>query len=279
VKRNHDIESLMLAVAYGEASEAEEIELHHVLENDSTRRDEFSELQKTVTTLEANLVVNDPGEDYWEGTWDRFQDKLAASQQKVSKKETNTDNAWFMFWRPALQISFVAAMLVMAVFVGKVVIFPTMPNQNLEASGDTVLEGQLLDKVVREKNDYLQTVAEDSLLRSNRVLDQFMDIDPKNMVVDSTAQREWVTSYQNEIENLMEIISTLRDFENSDSLRQITPLLDELELTIGEIASLSMRDGYDASYEIQMLQDGIQRRNLINRLRQLTTNRSTLRTR
>lgn len=272
VKRKHDIDSLMLTVLYGEATDAEKQELEEILAEDSARKREYHELRQTLALADDNLAVADPGDVYWQTTWDRFQDELAESEQDRSSSETMT--AWHYFWKPAMQIGFVAVTLVLGVFIGKQFTTPDVDGYRAGSAGQggvlSSYEEPLQQNVARERQQYVSEVTRDSLQRSNRVLNDFMRIDTGGM--QSGRGGQWSVASRDELVELLDTFAHLRNFDNSIPVRQVEPLLNELELLIAEIASIGSAEEEDIRYEIQMIQQGIQRRELLERIQMVTSN-------
>lgn len=265
---NSDIEQLMISVLLGEAGEDDEAQLNLQIQEDPALQAEFIELKQTLGLVERNLEIPDPGEAFWDEVWPELQSRVMSSEKQSTKLLgwLNAD-AWAHFWKPAMQIAGVAAMLLVGVFVGT-----TLTHQEFQQFGGLqIIEDPVVrnPQISREMDDMIMTVADSPLSRSERALNDFMRIKTSAAGGDSGWSLD--PGKQDEYVTLADELMMLRSDSSDPRIAKVSPVLEELELIISEIARLES-SGEGAHYEITMIQNGIKERGLqvrLKRVRQL----------
>lgn len=262
MKRNY--ETLFIDSLMGELSEAEEIALEELLAGDDELRLEYQEMRKTMSLIDEHQPSIDPGEAYWDNVWHEFQNRALMGERKdegwLPKFGTA---AWEFFWKPALQIGVVAAMLFVGVFVGS-----ELTKREVSQIGNSnFVEIPAADQkeLSNERQQMMMTVADSSIQQSSDILNQFMGLTP---VAESPQRWNNFRVGQDEMISLTENITLLRSNSDDPRIIQISPILEEVELVIGEIAMLhghlEIKDA-----DIKIMQDVIRDRQIIDRLQQV----------
>lgn len=259
--KKRDIEGLLIAGLLGEATAEERAELASALADDPARREEYDGLKKTMQTLSGVSLAPDPGRAYWDSVWPEFENRLLAAEMKERQPRLSSP-WWTQFWRPALQISLVGIMLVLGIFIGRELSRSEPLPGPYAGQTPTPLSIPYEQEINREKQDYLLNVTERSLARSGQVLDRFMQLRPEEVSGDSGL----ITSQRDEIITLLDEISQLRAAGVNPRMQEFSPLFDELEILMGEIASIR-GEPVDIQFEVRMLQQGIVDRNIVDRLK------------
>jgi len=270
-----EMQALMVSAIYGEAT-AEELEvLQAALAKSEKLRSEYEDMQSTLELVDNSIALPDPGEEYWDNTWDRFRDSLVEQEIQHTEKVAHI-SAWSQFWKPALQIATVAAMLVIGIFIGRQFTVvpksePIAQTQFKEIPETNYMSEPVEANIRRERDNYFQTVANNSLQQSSEVITGFMKLHPVEAGEESLV--EWIQNSEVELETLRQNISILRSAQQDGSIKEIEPILQELELLLDEIATIRSLNPSDMAFEVQFLQNGIARRNLENRLQQVRVHR------
>jgi hypothetical protein len=204
----------------------------------------------------------DPGDDFWENVWPEFQNRLMAEEKRESWWTFKlTSPAWSDFWRPALQIGFVAAMLVLGIFIGKHISGTGEEKRanTLEPYSDIAYPYER--EIDQKKSEYLLDVADSSIQRSRELISDFMNIRPEQAEQDVTL----ISNNRQEMFRLLDKINTLRNSFSDPQIQFYSTIFDEIEIVIGEIATIE-GDPNSVQFEIRVIQDGINNRELLDRL-------------
>jgi hypothetical protein len=262
VKKSRDIESLILADLFDELEPEDKIDLDSALSDDSDRQRELDQLRSTMSMVRKAALRKDPGKDFWKNVWPKFQNRLMAAEKRESWwKFKITSPAWSDFWRPALQIGFVAAMLIVGIFIGKQISGAGDNNNvnNLEPYNDVAYPYE--KEIDQKKSEYLLNVADSSIRRSRELISDFMSIRPEQAGQDVTL----ISNNRQEMFRLLDEINTLRNSFSDPQIQYYSSIFDEIEIVIGEIATIE-GDPNSVQFEIRIIQEGISNRELLDRL-------------
>lgn len=262
MKRSRDIESLIVSDLFGESTEDEKEELSEALRDDSVREDEYFEMKRTMSFVESANLANDPGEEFWDSVWPEFKNRAMVEEKKDhSPWHWLTSIAWTNFWKPALQLSVVAVMLVLGIFIGKQFSNGTMPSSEDYSRTDMDLAIPYDTEIDEQKNEYLLNATESSLRRTSEMLNNFMDIGTEG----GNSNLQLISNSREDMFRILDDINILRSSNTSPWISQYSPIFDEVEILIGEIAAIR-GDSNDVVFEVRALQNGIRETGLLKRL-------------
>lgn len=263
MKKHRKEQEWLVDSLYGELDAESERELEESLESDEEFAREYREMKATLDAVEGANLHADPGMEFWRGVWPEFRRRRAAAGLESGRKAEGAE-PFRLNWRPALQIMIVTAMLVLGIFIGRII---TEQEAAPQASPyDSAAEPTPLpfeSEIEARTQDYFAEETGSSLERSTNLIRNFMDLDPR----DSSGQRDLITRSRDQSSRLLSEIATLRAGLDDPRFVNIRPMLDEIELYIGEIASMEGSDE-DLWLEIETLQRGISERRLLDRLQQ-----------
>jgi hypothetical protein len=265
MKEHRRKQELLISALY-EESGAESLQgLDESLAADSHLEREFRELKKTIEMVGDARLAEDPGTDFWHGVWPEFQRRQRALASENSDVQTRAaGRVWN--WRPAMQIVIVAAMLVIGIFIGRIISEQEMnaPAGEGMQAGEVPIALPFEREIAESEQDYFYNAAGSSIERSSNLLQNFMSIEPQ----DWSTHRDLIARSKEAGSEILNEITSLREGLNGPRFVEIEPILNELELFVGEIAGIEGGED-DVWFEIRSLQNGIRERNLLDRLNQI----------
>ena len=263
MKKHRNDQEWLVDSLYGEADPEVQRKLEEALESDEDLASEYREMKATIDAMNDARLHQDPGVEFWREVWPEFRRRKAAADIECDRRAAEAEPfSWN--WRPALQISIVAVMLVLGIFIGRIITEQQMAPQ--ASPYDSAAEPAPLpfeQEIEAKTQDYFAEETGTSLERSTNLIRNFMDLDPR----DSSGQRELISRSRDQSNQLLGDIAVLRAGLDDPRFVNIQPMLDEIELYLGEIASMDGSDE-DLWFEIETLQRGISERRLLDRLLQ-----------
>ena len=272
VKKSRDIESLIISDLFGEADEKDRAELNSALTQDSARKQEYLDLKETMKLVSGEKLVDEPPEEFWDNVWPDFQNRILAEEKKKSSwsifeifslKGNSGSLAWSNFWKPALQVGAVAAMLVVGIFIGRQFASPDLKSNNLAPFQMTEIKERYEPELQQKRQDYIIEAADSSLQRSEQLFNNFLRYDPE--VKDGN---NYVVIGREELFSIINEMTAMRERMNRSRNSDYTDLFDDIEIMLGEIAALDSNEN-NITLEVQDLQQGINDLDLVGRIKQL----------
>lgn len=274
VKRSRDIESLIISDLFEELDEQERAELESALADDSSRKQELLDLKETMQMVSREKLVEEPPEEFWDNVWPEFQNRIMVEEKKkswsvfqlFSLKGDTASLAWSNFWKPALQVGAVAAMLVVGIFIGRQFASPELKNNNLAPFQMTEIKERYEPELEQKRQDYIIKAADSSLERSEDLFNKFLKYDPE--LPQDTGK--YVVVGREELFSIINEMAAMRENMNRTRQDNYADLFDDIEIMLGEIATLnSNANENNITLEVQDLQQGINELNLVGRIKQL----------
>ncbi len=262
-------ESLLTAVLVGECSEKEQSQFDTKVEEDESFRAEYLQLQNTIQIVDQNQRTPDPGDEFWDNVWSDFQNTALAAEHKSHNWSPKIGSvAWDNFWRPAMQIGVVAAMLLIGIFIGI-----QITGQEVQQIGLPQLSEQPLTELpayaqrdIQEgSQQMMMNVAENSIDRSSKIIDEFMEFQPSD---ENVAQWQTFGQKREEMLSLSDELMFIRTDTSDPRIVQISPVIEELEIFMGELATIDY-SLVDIKLEVKMIQEVIRDSQLKDRINEI----------
>jgi len=255
-------QDLLVSAIYGGSESDNPAELEEAIGADEGLAREYNEMKETLAFIEKARLVREPDAEFWRGVWPKLQRRIKKEEQ-AREPGGRRESPLVWNWKPALQIAIVAAMLVLGIFIGRMI---SLQDQALteERYQESATQVSIpFEREIEEKTqDYFVEATSSSLERTSRLIKGFMEIQPQ----DWSAQGGMIYRNRKLGNEILSEISSLREGLSDPRFMNIDPILEELELFIGEIAGIEGNEE-DLWFEIKSLQRGITERNLLDRLR------------
>ena len=257
-----EIRNLMVAALYGEADEEELRRLEAGLARDEVLAEEYRLLRTTLAEVERADLAGDPGKAFWRSVWPRVRRSLEG-EGRAEERRILSGRLTAFPWRPALQFVFVAAMLVVGIFIGRFLGEQEVEPAQPPAPSITAVSFPYEDEIEAREQDFIVDATLASLERSESVLQEFLDVEPGRW----GDRREAFFSNLEASYNLFDELAELRGSLRGGRYGFASTLLDELEIILGDIAGIEVDD--DLAFEIERLQQDIADRRLLVRIREI----------
>jgi hypothetical protein len=265
MRKHRNLEELLVSAVCGETDRGHDQELENLLADDEELQSEYVELKKTLELISQAKLAEDPHPEFWSGVWPEFLRRRKASAETNGVRQAQLAKPVWN-WRPAVQVVIVAAMLVVGIFIGRILTEQELGRSAEEGmqAGEVPITLPYEREIAERKQDYFFEAAGSSIDKSSELIRNFMALEPQ----DWNKHKDIIARSREEGGEILNEITQLREGFGDPRFVEIEPILNELELFVGEIAGIEGGED-DVWFEIRSLQNGIRERNLLDRLNQL----------
>jgi len=230
-------EERIIDALYGELSESEQRQMEQHLDQCASCRQAYADMAATLNRM-GQRTHKDPGPQFWDGYWDKLEEKL---NREVNPKSTILKwNGW------AARTLAAAAILVIGIWLGR-------STQHNNTPSPATTHGLSAEQV--ELAAYNQRTA-DYLQRSKVLilgLINFENGSDDPFTLNTPKQRQIS-------EDLLKMAADIKKEDNGQTHTRLNKLIADLEIILMQIANLEAEHDMDA---IEMVKSGVDRKGIL----------------